>query len=117
MSCPSGTVKIPDPTENIELFIFCPAPQGVVMRCRVTRDKKGIDRNMYPTYFLHLERSDGKRVCFIYCAVKYFVPVSSAFNAYVVRMMMMMFYPVFKIVIHTTMLLLLYRTASISWHP
>jgi len=66
-------VKVPDPTENIELFIFCPAPRGVVMRCRVMRDKKGIDRNMYPTYFLHLERSDGKKVCLVYSAVKYFI--------------------------------------------
>jgi len=63
VSCASGTVKIPDPTENVELFIFCPAPRGIVMRCRVTRDRKGVDRNMYPTYYLHLERSDGKRVC------------------------------------------------------
>ena len=63
MSSASGTVKVPDPTDNIELFIFCPAPQGIVMRCRVTRDKRGVDRNMYPTYYLHLERNDGKRVC------------------------------------------------------
>jgi len=61
----SGSVKVPDPTENIELFIFCSAPKGVVMRCRVSRDKKGVDRNMYPTYYLHMERSDGKRVCFL----------------------------------------------------
>jgi len=58
-------MKIPDPTDNIELFIFCPAPKGIVMRCRVSRDKKGVDRNMYPTYYLHMERSDGKKVCFI----------------------------------------------------
>ena len=36
------------------------------MKCRVTRDKKGLDRHAYPTYFLHLERDDGKKVfvCF-----------------------------------------------------
>jgi len=62
VSSASGTVKLPDPTDNIELFIFCPAPQGVVLRCRVLRDKKGVDRNMYPTYYLHMERRDGKRV-------------------------------------------------------
>ena len=71
VSCPSGAVKIPDPAENIELFIFCPAPRGTVMRCRVTRDKKGIDRNMYPTYYLHLEHSNGKRVSFLYDTIRY----------------------------------------------
>jgi len=65
VSASCGTVKIPDPTDNIETFIFCPSPQGTVMRCRVTRDKKGVDRNMYPTYYLHMERGDGKKVCFV----------------------------------------------------
>ena len=32
------------------------------MKCRITRDKKGIDRGVYPTYYLHLEREDGKKV-------------------------------------------------------
>ncbi|XP_074650476.1 protein king tubby 1-like isoform X2 [Tubulanus polymorphus] len=51
-----------DPTENLEDFILKPAPQGVTMKCRITRDKKGVDRGMFPTYFLHLERDDGRRV-------------------------------------------------------
>lgn len=32
-----------------------PAPQGVTVKCRVTRDKKGMDRGLYPTYYLHLD--------------------------------------------------------------
>lgn len=32
-----------------------PAPQGVTIKCRVTRDKKGMDRGLYPTYYLHLD--------------------------------------------------------------
>ncbi|EDO28462.1 predicted protein, partial [Nematostella vectensis] len=39
-----------------------PAPQGIPVKCRITRDKKGMDRGMYPTYFLHMERDDGKKV-------------------------------------------------------
>jgi hypothetical protein len=35
------------------------------MKCRITRDKKGIDRGVYPTYYLHLEREDGKKVSII----------------------------------------------------
>lgn len=32
-----------------------PAPQGVTIKCRVTRDKRGMDRGLYPTYYLHLD--------------------------------------------------------------
>ena len=32
------------------------------MKCRITRDRKGMDRGLYPTYFLHLEREDGKKI-------------------------------------------------------
>lgn len=39
-----------------------PAAKGATFHCRVTRDVKGIDRGLYPTYFLHLEREGAKRV-------------------------------------------------------
>lgn len=39
-----------------------PAPQKVLFKCRITRDRKGMDRGLYPTYFLHLEREYGKKV-------------------------------------------------------
>ena len=48
--------------ENLDDFVLMPAPQGQVVKCRITRDKKGVDRGIYPTYFLHLEREDGKKV-------------------------------------------------------
>ena len=68
----------PELTENLDDFVLRPAPQGHVMKCRITRDKKGVDRGIYPTYFLHLEKEDGKKVgtelrrertldCFIFC--------------------------------------------------
>ncbi|XP_036442059.1 tubby protein homolog [Colossoma macropomum] len=47
---------------DLEEFTLRPAPQGVTIKCRITRDKKGMDRGMYPTYYLHLEREDGKKV-------------------------------------------------------
>ncbi|XP_064487801.1 tubby protein homolog isoform X2 [Ornithodoros turicata] len=43
-------------------FATAPCPQGATVRCRITRDKKGVDRGFYPTYFLHLEREDGRKV-------------------------------------------------------
>lgn len=49
-------------TDNLEEFCTRPAPQGITMKCRVTRDKKGLDRHAFPTYFLHLERDDGKKI-------------------------------------------------------
>ncbi|XP_013416568.1 tubby protein homolog [Lingula anatina] len=51
-----------DPTDDLEKFVIMPAPQGATIKCRITRDKKGVDRNMFPTYFLHMERDDGKKV-------------------------------------------------------
>jgi len=52
----------PDEIEDLETFVLRPATEKVTMKCRITRDKKGIDRGMYPSYFLHLEREDGRKV-------------------------------------------------------
>ncbi|XP_046844305.1 tubby protein-like [Xenia sp. Carnegie-2017] len=48
--------------DDLDEFVDGAAPKGVTVKCRISRDKKGMDRNMYPTYFLHLERTDGKKV-------------------------------------------------------
>ncbi|XP_075859526.1 tubby-related protein 1 [Microcebus murinus] len=48
---PSPPVEVGEPRE----FVLRPAPQGRTVRCRLTRDKKGMDRGMYPSYFLHLD--------------------------------------------------------------
>ncbi|XP_069375449.1 tubby-related protein 3 isoform X3 [Paralichthys olivaceus] len=47
---------------NLEEFVLRPAPRGITVKCRITRDKKGMDRGLYPTYFMHMEREDGKKV-------------------------------------------------------
>lgn len=47
---------------NVEAFVLKPAVQKVLYKCRITRDRKGMDRGLYPTYFLHLEREYGKKV-------------------------------------------------------
>nr|XP_040031340.1 LOW QUALITY PROTEIN: tubby-related protein 3 [Gasterosteus aculeatus aculeatus] len=51
-------IDVADPEE----FVLLAAPRGVTVKCRITRDKKGMDRGLYPTYFMHMEREDGKRV-------------------------------------------------------
>ncbi|KAK7155835.1 hypothetical protein R3I93_010487 [Phoxinus phoxinus] len=41
--------------DNLEEFVLQPAKQGVTVKCKVTRDKRGMDRGLYPTYYLHLD--------------------------------------------------------------
>ncbi|XP_053761075.1 tubby-related protein 1 isoform X3 [Panthera pardus] len=48
---PSPPVEVDEPRE----FVLRPAPQGRTVRCKLTRDKKGMDRGLYPSYFLHLD--------------------------------------------------------------
>nr|KAF6342312.1 TUB like protein 1 [Myotis myotis] len=47
----SPPVGVGEPRE----FVLRPAPQGRTVRCRLTRDKRGMDRGLYPSYFLHLD--------------------------------------------------------------
>ncbi|XP_041052060.1 tubby-related protein 3-like [Carcharodon carcharias] len=48
--------------DDLEKFVLTPAAQGVTIKCRVTRDKKGMDRGLYPTYYLHLDTDESKKV-------------------------------------------------------
>ncbi|XP_062272178.1 tubby-related protein 1-like [Scomber scombrus] len=41
--------------DNLEKFVMDPAPQGVTVKCRVTRDQRGMDKSLYPLYYLHLD--------------------------------------------------------------
>lgn len=48
--------------ENLEDFVYSPAPRGVTVKCRITRDKKGMDRGLFPTYFMHLEKDESRKI-------------------------------------------------------
>ncbi|KAM8876603.1 LOW QUALITY PROTEIN: uncharacterized protein ACB058_002784 [Synchiropus picturatus] len=52
----------PISVEDLEKFALQPAPRDVTIQCRVTRDRRGMEKGLYPTYYLHLEKEDGKRV-------------------------------------------------------
>uniref|UniRef100_A0A3B3ZMI0 Tubby C-terminal domain-containing protein n=1 Tax=Periophthalmus magnuspinnatus TaxID=409849 RepID=A0A3B3ZMI0_9GOBI len=52
----------PMSVEDLEKFALRPAPKEVTIQCRVTRDRRGMEKGMFPTYYLHLEKDDGKRV-------------------------------------------------------
>jgi hypothetical protein len=56
------SVNLAEVMDNIEQFVMQPAGQGFLIKCRITRDRKGMDRGLYPTYYMHLERDDGRKV-------------------------------------------------------
>lgn len=58
------SASLPYLEDNLEETVLSPAPQNCIVRCRISRDKKGMDRGMYPTYYLHMERHDQKD-CFL----------------------------------------------------
>ncbi|XP_068614511.1 tubby protein homolog [Brachionichthys hirsutus] len=48
--------------DDLEEFALRPAPRDATIQCRVTRDRRGMEKGIYPTYYLHMEKEDGKRV-------------------------------------------------------
>ncbi|KAL2078088.1 hypothetical protein ACEWY4_025773 [Coilia grayii] len=48
--------------EDLEQFALRPAPRDMTIQCRITRDRRGMEKGIYPTYYLHMEKEDGKRV-------------------------------------------------------
>ncbi|XP_011909574.1 PREDICTED: tubby-related protein 3 isoform X1 [Cercocebus atys] len=49
-------------TDDLEDFVYSPAPQGVTVRCRIIRDKKGMDRGLFPTYYMYLEKEENQKI-------------------------------------------------------
>lgn len=47
---------------QVEQWVLQPATQGCLYKCRITRDRKGMDRGLFPLYYLHLERDYGKKI-------------------------------------------------------
>lgn len=47
---------------NSELleFVINPVPRNKVYQCTIIRDKKGLDRSLYPTYYMHLQTINSK---------------------------------------------------------
>lgn len=51
-----------DVNGQVEKWVLQPAAQGCLYKCRITRDRKGMDRGLFPLYYLHLERDYGKKI-------------------------------------------------------
>ncbi|XP_056373820.1 tubby-related protein 3 [Hyla sarda] len=66
-SASADPAPVAPPADGVDVgelkeFAVRPAPRGVTIRCRISRDKKGMDRGLYPTYYMHLERDDSRKV-------------------------------------------------------
>lgn len=51
-----------DVVGSVEQWVVQPGKQGMLYKCRITRDRKGMDRGLFPIYYLHLERESGKKI-------------------------------------------------------
>jgi hypothetical protein len=48
--------------ENIRDFVYTLPPKEQDVKCRITRDVKGIEKGLHPTFYMHFERDDGRKV-------------------------------------------------------
>uniref|UniRef100_A0A914ZAJ7 Uncharacterized protein n=1 Tax=Panagrolaimus superbus TaxID=310955 RepID=A0A914ZAJ7_9BILA len=48
--------------EDLRPFVNAPVTRGYMMRCNITRDKKGVEKGWYPAYYLHWDRGNDRRV-------------------------------------------------------
>jgi len=51
--------------ENLDQFVMETAPQDYLVHCRITRHNRGLDKGLFPTYFLHMEREEGRSPVFL----------------------------------------------------
>lgn len=51
--------------DNLKEFVLETGPRDYLVRCRITRNNRGVDRVLYPVYFLHMEREDGRSPVFL----------------------------------------------------
>ncbi|XP_070943496.1 tubby-related protein 2 isoform X8 [Macaca nemestrina] len=48
--------------EDMEAYVLRPAVPGTRMQCYLTRDRRGVDKGLFPLYYLYLETSDSLKV-------------------------------------------------------
>ncbi|XP_074158762.1 tubby-related protein 2 [Sminthopsis crassicaudata] len=51
----------PHPGEDMEAYVLRPAPRTCTVQCRITRDKRGMDKGIFPFYYLYQEEPEGKK--------------------------------------------------------
>ncbi len=67
-----GAILSPDgdTITNLDEFVLKPAPDGTSVKCRVSREKRGMEKTMFPIYSLYLEREDCNKKTFLLAARK-----------------------------------------------
>ncbi|XP_051030337.1 tubby-related protein 2 [Phodopus roborovskii] len=45
--------------EDMGAYVLLPAPRDHMVQCRIVRNKHGMDKGMFPSYYLYLEAEDG----------------------------------------------------------
>uniref|UniRef100_A0AC34QX17 Tubby-like protein n=1 Tax=Panagrolaimus sp. JU765 TaxID=591449 RepID=A0AC34QX17_9BILA len=56
-----SNIDITKAIADLKNFVHEPVRRGGTMRCTITRDKKGVEKGWYPSYYLHWERDADKR--------------------------------------------------------
>ncbi|XP_069313016.1 tubby-related protein 2 [Eulemur rufifrons] len=46
---------------SIEAYVLRPLPPGLTLQCCISRNKQGVDKGMFPSYYLFLEAADGRK--------------------------------------------------------
>ncbi len=77
ISAPKGIVKFRlrqnEIQNNLAEFVKTPVAVGFEVKCRISRDKRGVDRGIFPTYFMHMEINSGEHrvrlmgICYVAC--------------------------------------------------
>ncbi|XP_016061585.1 PREDICTED: tubby-related protein 2 [Miniopterus natalensis] len=60
-SSPLSSLLAPGPQlgEDMEAYVLRPAVRGCTVQCCISRDKRGVDKGMFPFYYLYLEAVNG----------------------------------------------------------
>ncbi|XP_053066007.1 tubby-related protein 2 isoform X5 [Acinonyx jubatus] len=61
LSCSPPRALGPRLGEDMEAYVLRPALRGRIVQCRISRDKRGVDKGMFPFYHLYLEAADGRK--------------------------------------------------------
>ncbi|XP_054444672.1 tubby-related protein 2 [Pteronotus mesoamericanus] len=61
-SPPLSSLLAPGPQlgEDMEAYVLRPAVRGCTVQCCISRDKRGVDKGMFPFYYLYLEAVGGQ---------------------------------------------------------
>lgn len=64
MTCSLPRTPGPRLGEDMEAYVLLPASREHMVQCRIVRNKHGMDKSMFPSYYLYLEAEDGVAVRF-----------------------------------------------------